>query len=127
MKRLVSRAGDTARYFASEDGKHYRGFYQDHDALKAHIRFNDDMVNGAPARGNPNRWGYAGSIPQSLLIDWCWKTRTPLDVWARDEGGAKQEFLRWLKREHPALFPKITTAARPSIVVPVTYRKRDDG
>jgi hypothetical protein len=126
MRRVMARYGDTHRYFASEDGKHYRGHYQDHAALKAHIEFTDQMVNGAPSRGNPNQWGYAGSIPMSLLWEWCQKTRTPLDVWARDEGGAKQHFLRWLKSEHPHLFPQQVTRARPQIVVPVTYRKRTD-
>ena len=126
MKRVTARHGDGYRYFASEDGKHYRGIYQDHDMLKAHIRLQNDTVNGAPSRGNPRRWGYVGSIPQATLLEWLWKTRTPMDVWARNEGGAKDKFLRWLKAEHPLLFPKPGAAARPQIVVPMSYRKRTD-
>jgi hypothetical protein len=127
MKLITRNFGDAFRYFGAEDGRHYRGIWQGHAALKAHIRFLNDKVNGAPASGNRNRWGYAGSIPMSLLTAWLWRTRTPMDVWARNEGGAKDQFKLWLRREHPHLLPKPGAAARPQIVVPLTYRKRNDG
>lgn len=127
MKRTTKIVGDTVRYFASEDGKNYRGLRQDHAGIKRHLDFMRHAVQEAPSKGNPNQWSWRGSIPVTVLYEWLNKTRTPIDVWARNEGGAKDKFLAWMRQEHPALMPKAGAAARPSIVVPTTYRKRNDG
>ena len=127
MKRVLRRKGDTTIYFGSEDGKHYRGHYQPHEPLKKHIERNHQIVNEAPASGNRNGWRYAGSVPMTVLWEWLQKTKTPMDVWARNEGGAKDKFIAWLKAEYPALFPKAGAQARPQIAVPTTYTVRPQG
>jgi hypothetical protein len=113
IKRVTRHSGDIARYFGYEDGVAYRGHRQNVEAIKSHVAFMDAKVNGAPSRGNPREWTYRGSIPQSLLIDYLTQRRIGYDVWARNEGGEKDRFMKWLQINHPALMPKQVTAARP--------------
>jgi hypothetical protein len=124
MKRTVKNFGDMRRWFASESGARYRGYTQKVEPIKEHIRYLNHKVNEAPASGNKAGWSYVGSIPMTMVIDWCTKTKTPFDVWARNEGGAKDKFIAWLKSEHPQLMPKTGAKARPSIAVPTTYKSR---
>lgn len=127
MKRVMSVSGDAQRYFAHEDGKNFRGIRQSHAGIKKHLEFMRHKVQEAPASGNPRKWTWQGSIPVALLTDWLWRTRTPMSDWSTNRGGAKDKFLSWAKSEHPALFPKSGASARPTIVVPPTYRKRSNG
>lgn len=125
MKRIVAQHGsDLTHYFGSEDGKHYRGFYQRAEPLLAHAKRLNDTVNTAPAIGNPNGWAYAGSVAITTVIDWCTRTGCTFDQWARNEGGIKDQFLRWYKREFSKMMPTQGASARPSIVVPSSYKAR---
>lgn len=118
MKRLTAVFAGMRKTFSSEDGAHYRGYEQPVEPIKEHIKQLDDSVNSAPASGNPNGWRYAGSIPMVLLMDWLKVSGTPIDVWARNEGGAKDSFLAWLRSAHPQVF---VSTARPLITVPSNY------
>ena len=125
MKRIVAQHGsDLVQYFGSEDGKHYRGFYQRAEPLLAHAKRLNDTVNTAPVVGNPNGWKYAGSVAIGTVIDWCKRTGCTFDQWARNEGGIKDQFLRWYKSEFSKMMPTQGASARPSIVVPQSYRVR---
>ena len=122
--RPVGFSGDVRRVLHAEDGVAYRGFHQDHAGIKRHVEFLDHKVNGAPTRGNPNRWAYAGSIPMVLLMDWLKARAIPFDVYARNEDDTRVRFIEWLKATHPKLMPRAGAEARPCVVVPLTYKAR---
>lgn len=125
MKRIVAQHGsDLTQYFGAEDGKHYRGFYQRAKPLLDHARRMNDVVNTAPAAGNKNGWKYAGSVAISTVIEWCKRTGCTFDQWARNEGGIKDKFMVWYRSEFSKMMPSQGASARPSIVVPQTYRVR---
>ena len=104
MKRPLTVHSDIASWFASEDGKHYRGHTQDMDQVMRHVRRMDDKVNNAPRAGNRSGWEYRGSIPMAMVIDYCTRERCTFDQWARDEGGVKTKFLRQFKTREFAKF-----------------------
>lgn len=126
MKRLVGQVGDVTKWFAHEDGVHYRGLTHELGPVMERARFLSAKVNEAPARGNRNNWRYAGTVPISVITDWCWKNRIGFDQWARNEDGAKDKFLRWFQSEFSKLTAKNYQGARarPGIVVPSAYRGR---
>lgn len=97
MKRPISIHRDLASWFATEDGKHYRGMTQDMGQVMRHVQRTDARVNSAPRSGNPNGWEYRGSIPMAMVVDYCRKNRCTIDQWARDEGGLKTKFLKQFK------------------------------
>lgn len=126
MKRITRFRGDLATYFGAEDDKHYRGVYQDMTPVLEHVRHMTHKVNEAPAAGNRNGWRYGGSIPLSVLTDWCHKRGVTFDMYARNEGGLKDEFKRYLKAEFSKFLAAHHTGARarPTIAVPSVYRSR---
>lgn len=113
LARVTAHHGDIARYFAREDGKSFRGHRQSVEAVKRHVEFLDHKVNGAAQRGNPRNWQFAGSIPMSIVVDYLTERNIPIDVWARNEGGEKDKFMRWLSLTHPKLIPMKAASARP--------------
>jgi hypothetical protein len=118
MKRITRNYGTgLVKYFGSEDGKHYRGLRQNLAPIKKHVEQLNHKVNDAPSRGNREQWQYLGSIPKVFLQHWLQNTGTPMDVFARNEGGARDKFIKWLRSEHPGLFPKAGAAARPTVAV----------
>jgi hypothetical protein len=95
------------KWFASEDGKHYRGLSQDIDSVVRHVDRMDAKINHAPKAGNRSGWEYAGSIPLAVLVDWCRSNGYTMDQWARDEGGIKAKFMAHIQtREFHKLFRK---------------------
>ncbi len=106
-KRLTKAVGEYWRTFSSEDGVNYRGEHQEMDPVLAHVKYLDDKVNQAPKPGNKNDWRYLGSIPETILHDWCRMTGIGVDAWARDQFGEKREFIRYLQANFPVfLAPK---------------------
>ena len=104
MDRTLKIYGDMRTWFASEEGKNYRGMSQDLDPVFNHVRHMDAKVNGAPQRGNKG-WKYAGSIPVSVMVDWLRKNGYTMDQWARNEDGAKDKFKKFIRsREYHKLF-----------------------
>ena len=97
-KRPLGHSMGVDKWFASEDGKHYRGESTDLDPVFRHVRYLDDKVNGAPKSGNKQGMEYIGSIPAPVLVDWLRKNNIRPDQFARNEDGAKAKFLAWFKQ-----------------------------
>lgn len=113
-KRLTRVSGEYHRTFQSEDGVHYRGEHQEMDPVLKHVKFLSEKVNNAPKAGNRNDWHYAGSIPLTVLTDWCKLVGIGIDAYARNQFGEKKQFLNYLKAEFPVfLAPK----KKPSMIV----------
>ena len=87
-QRELPGQGDIRKILAEEDGKFYRRTVQASKPVLAHVQFLRDKVNEAPAAGNPNGWGFVGSIPWPLLLAWLQKHHYGIDQFARNEGGA---------------------------------------
>ena len=116
MKRLTRAVGEYIRTFQSEDGKHYRGEHQEMDPVIAHVKYLSEKVNDAPKPGNTNDWHYFGSIPVTILTDWCRMTSIGLDAYARNQFGEKKEFMKYLKANFPVF---LAAKKKPSqILVP---------
>ena len=96
MKRPLKIVNDVATWFASEEGRDYRGASQEMAPLMKRVRYLDEKVNGASRRDNPNDWRYVGSYSPLMLQDWARKNHYTLDQVARNEDGAKDKFKRWL-------------------------------
>lgn len=92
-KRLTAVQGpDLVRFFAHEDGVHYRGHTQNLDpALDRVKRLNE--INERPTK---NGWRYGGSIPVVMLTEWLNKTKHRMDEFARSRE-LRQEFIRWMQ------------------------------
>ena len=120
-KRRTGGAGDTARYFSSEDGAHYRGHYQD---LEPAIRRTKAIIHAEQAhskKDNPMGRTYIGSVPWAVLIDWLNKNHYTIDQFARREGTIRPDFMKYfLSREYSKLHTQHTTTRKQSsqIVVP---------
>lgn len=144
--RPTKRAGDYLRTFSTEDGKHFRGEYQD---LNPAIR-RVELIREAQEFKGTGRFDrqFIGSIPETMLIDWITKRGYTIDQWARNEGGTpcppggdpvqhcktdggiKSEFLRYfLSRDFSKLHTQHTTTRRESsqIVVPDNYIGGNNG
>lgn len=106
-RRVTGGGHGVVKWHASEDGKHYRGHSQDMQPVFDHVRHMDDKVNSAPKSANRNGWRYAGSIPTAVLIDWMNKNGVQFDQFARNEGGVKDKFKKWLfSRENHKLLAR---------------------
>ena len=115
-ERLTKVVGEYTRSFASEDGKNYRVERQEMDPVIKHVDFLSEKVNTAPKSGNRNDMRYLGSIPLTVLTDWCKKTGIGLDVYARNSHGEKQAFIKYLQAEFPVFLAKKKKSSQ--IVVP---------
>ena len=98
---LTQKVGEYERRVVSEDGVHYREEKQDMKPVLDHVRFLSEKVNGAPKAGNTNDMHYLGSIPMTVLTDWCQLTGVGLDAYARNQFGEKQTFINHLKANFP--------------------------
>ena len=114
--RITKRMQDYVAGVASEDGKHYRVERQELDPILERVEFLSEKVNTAPKAGNTNDMRYIGSIPMTVLWDWCRKVGIGLDAYARDQFGEKDMFLSYLKTEFPLLLAKKRKSSQ--IVVP---------
>lgn len=93
--------GEYWRNVVTEDGVSYRHEVQEMDPVKKHVKFLTDKVNSAPKSGNKHDMHYIGSIPLTILTDWCNKTGTGLDAYARNQFGEKKIFMKHLRTEFP--------------------------
>lgn len=95
-KTVYSRDGLTKSVVTSRDvvgtPEHYRRLRQDIEPIIEHVRHTAQKVNSAPASGNRNGWQYLGSIPITMVIDWCQKNNVRFDEFARNENGAREKF-----------------------------------
>ena len=116
LKRLTKAIGEYTRTISREDGVTYRGEHQEMDPVVAHVKHLAEKVNDAGKPGNPNGWHYFGSIPVTILTDWCHMAHIGVDEYARNQFGEKQEFMKYLKAHFPVF---LATKKKPSqIVVP---------
>ena len=137
--RPVGTSLDIQQVFASEDGKHYRGYRQDLDPVIRKVEHLRQKVNEAPRSENPNQWKHVGSIPMTVLVDWLMKNKFTIDQFARNDGGikgktypestsgVKDKFLKYfLSREFSKLHNSHITTKRESsqFVVPSTLRTK---
>ncbi len=104
---LTQKLRDYERRVVSEDGIHYRHERQEMDPVIAHVKYLGEKVNKAPKAGNRNDWHYGGTIPISILTDWCDKVGIGIDAFARNQFGERKTFLKYLETYFPVfLAPK---------------------
>jgi hypothetical protein len=102
--RLVKAGGASSQTFSYEDGKGYRGYHFDTQAVKDHVKYKQDQ-----SQYFKKDWQYVGSIPMEMLIKY--QITLPEDEQAdffprfATDKLTKQKFLSWLKKEHPTLIP----------------------
>lgn len=113
---LTQRVGEYQRRVVSEDGVHYRHERQDMNPVLDHVKFLSEKVNEAPAAGNRNDMHYLGSIPLTVLTDWCQTTGIGLDAYARNQHGEKDQFIKHMRAEFPLFFAAQKKSS--SIVMP---------
>jgi hypothetical protein len=99
--KLTKVLGEYARGVVSEDGVNYRHERQNMNPVIQHVKFLQEKVNGAPKAGNTNDMRYVGSIPLTVLTDWCTKVGVGMDAYARNQFGEKDKFLSYLRSEFP--------------------------
>ena len=132
-KRQTSKAGNPgyARYMAIEDGRKIRGHQQDLDPVMERARYRAHMEEAIGGRKRSSN-SYIGRLkqqtPVAILFDYLSKRNIPLDVYARNEGGVKDKFNKWLmsNRDFCKLQPDYYTAQKvghdrivvPKIIVP---------
>ena len=138
MKRTTAHYGDFARTFASEDGRHYRGYHQDMGAVEKHVRRIRDMHQYADPHKQTPFQKHVGSVSPAVLMDWLNKHGFTLQQWAVNAGGdpynkrkggpgVYDQFLTYyLSREFSKLHNDHVTTKRESsqILVPATYRSK---
>ena len=105
--RLIKKVGEYQRGVVSEDGVHYRRERQEMDPVIEHVKFLSEKVNQAPKSGNRNDMHYVGSLPLTVLIDWCNKQRITMDQYARSRG-LRKKFIKYVT----AHFPKFMAAKK---------------
>ena len=102
--RLVKAGGASSQTFSYEDGKGYRGYHFDTQAVKDHVKYKQDQ-----SQYFKKDWQYVGSIPMEMLIKY--QITLPEDEQAdffprfATDKLTKQKFLSWFKKEHPTLIP----------------------
>jgi hypothetical protein len=102
--RLVKAGGASSQTFSYEDGKGYRGYHFDTEAVKDHVKYKQDQ-----AQYFKKDWRYVGSIPMEMLIKY--QITLPEDEQAdffhrfATDKLTKQKFIRWLQQNHPGLLP----------------------
>ena len=104
--KVTKVIGEYSRGVISEDGVNYRHERQNMDPVIEHVNFLSEKVNTAPKSGNKHDHHYIGSIPYTVLIDWCNKQKIGIDAFARNQNGEKAKFLVHMKREFPVFFAK---------------------
>ena len=119
-RRYVKGAGDYLRTFSSEDGAHYRVESQDLTPAIRRVQEIRDLQATATRASNPNEWRHVGSVPITVVVDWCQRNGYTFDQFARDEDNAKKKFLAYFKtREFSKLHNEHITTKRKSSVVSV--------
>ena len=88
--RTIQAYGGLKEWFATEDGKHYKGMSQDDRAVIEHVRRQNAAINLAPRRGK-RKLSYKGSIPWPLRMDWINKNGYTVDQVARNEDHSRDK------------------------------------
>ena len=104
--RVTKRMQDYVAGVATEDGKSYRVEQQELAPIIERVEFLSEKVNTAPRNGNRNDMHYIGSIPMTVLWDWCRQQKIGIDMYARNEFGEKEKFLKYVKSTFPVLLAK---------------------
>jgi hypothetical protein len=109
-KRVTGGAGDYLRSFSTEDGKHYRGFHQNFDPAIRRVEAIREARANLSKANNPYDRRYIGSVPVTLILDWCAKNGCTYDQFARKEGDLRQRFTRYyLSRDFSKLHTQHST------------------
>jgi hypothetical protein len=98
--RITKVLEDYKSGVVSEDGVHYRHERQEMDPVIDHVKFLSQKVNTAPKAGNRNDMHYVGSLPLTVLIDWCNKKRITIDQYARSKG-LRKKFIKYVTENFP--------------------------
>ena len=138
-KRLLKAAGDYTRSFASEDGKHYRVEHQDMNYLMKRAK----LIKEGQEYHNVKDRKYVGSVPISMVTDWCNRNGFTFDQFARNDGGirgkaypesksgVKDKFMAYfLTPEFSKLHGDLNAKRKTSsggILVPDNYKAKTDG
>jgi hypothetical protein len=88
-ERLTQVAPGYRRSFLTEGGKSYRKQSQDISPVIEHVKHVKDMHSYATKASNPNEWRHVGTIPMTLIVDWCQKNGYTFDQWASNAGGRR--------------------------------------
>jgi hypothetical protein len=102
--KLTKVIGEYSRGVISEDGVNYRHERQNMGPIIEHVKYLSEKVNTAPKAGNKHGQHYIGSIPMTVLIDWCNKVGIGIDAFARNQFDEKAKFLAYMKAEFPVFF-----------------------
>ena len=89
--RTLGVYGGVKEWFATEDGKHYKGMSQDDRAVLQHVRRQNAAINLASRKGRKARVAYRGSIPWPLKMDWMNKNHYTPDQVARNEDRSREK------------------------------------
>lgn len=117
----ISVGGDSATTYSEEDGKRYIGQHQEIQPTIDHVKHLRDVFATATKASNPNGWKHVGSVPISIIVDWCNRNKYTFDQWARDEDNAKKKFMKYfMSREFSKLHNQHVTTKeeRSSIWMP---------
>jgi hypothetical protein len=141
--RLIKSSGDYARGFVTQHGKHFRKEVQNIAPAMKRVEEISELQSYATKASNPNEWGYIGSVPKTILVDWLNSHNYTMDEWARNEGGSRcpagsdpmahatldggvrSKFLRYfLSRDFSKLHTQHVTTRQESnrIAVPGNYK-----
>ena len=141
--RPLKASGDYARGFVSHHDKHYRKEVQNVGPAMQRVKEFRELQSYATAASNPNGWGYIGTIPKTILVDWLNSHGYTMDEWARNEGGSRcpagsdpmahatldggvrSKFLRYfLSRDFSKLHTQHVTTRQESnrVIVPGNYK-----
>lgn len=121
--RNTARYGsDMVRQFGFEDGVARRRYRQDLDPLLKRAEFLAHRRD-YKRRGSKYLSDLKAQVPVAVLYDYLGRRKIPLDVYARNEGGVRDKFYKWLlsNRDLCRLQPDYYTVNKPGqsqIVVP---------
>ena len=129
QRRLTRAIGDYTRSFATEGGENYRVEHQELGPAMARTQ----LIMEAQQRFGTGQYDrrYVGSVPMTLIADWCRKNHFTIDQWARNDGGipgmmypesksgVKDKFMRYfLSREFSKLHTQhVTTRSESGVFV----------
>ena len=139
IKRTTAHHGDFARTFASEDGRHYRGYHQDMGAVQKHVERIRHMHEYRDPHKDTMFDRHVGSVSPAVLMGWLKQHNYTLQQWAVNAGGdpyrkfkggpgVYDKFLTYdLSREFSKLHNDHVTTKRESsqIYIPEHIRRKN--
>ena len=113
--RPLSVAGDLVVTHAEQDGKIYTGHHQNIEPTIKHVKKIRYMHSFATKQSNPNGWRHLGSVPISIIVDWCARNKYSFHQWATNADGAKDKFLKYfMSRDFSKLHNQHVTTKKES-------------